>query len=214
MSTAIVIRPGETEFDQQARIQGALDLPLSEAGRRQVSDLIARLAEANLEVVYASPTEPALSTARQIGEALDVPVKELDGLANVKHGLWEGMLLEDVKRKHPRVYKQWREAPAAICPPEGETCEEAHDRVRRALKRPSRKRGGAFAVVAPEPVATMVCAVLRGEGPALPGPVCGCSEQRRVEVIEPVVRVNGFSLFHSARGTAPRHEDVPMPDRG
>ena len=33
----------------------------------------------------------ALTTARQLGTALDVPVKELDGLENLDHGLWEGM---------------------------------------------------------------------------------------------------------------------------
>lgn len=190
MSTAIVIRPGETDFDQQSRIQGGLDLPLTETGRRQVQEVIGRLGPMSIEIVYASPTEPALSTARQIAETLDVPMKELEGLENLSHGLWEGMLLEDVRRKHPRVYKQWREAPQAVCPPEGETCSEAYERVRRALKRPSRRRG-AFAVVAPEPLATLISSVLRGDEPCLPGPICGCTDQQRVEVINPVTPVNG-----------------------
>jgi probable phosphoglycerate mutase len=190
MSTAILIRPGETDFDQQARIQGGLDLPLSENGRRQVKELIGRLSEMSIDIVYASPTEPAVSTAREIAASLDVPLKELEGLENLSHGLWEGMLLDDVRRKHPRVFKQWRDAPAAVCPPEGETCAEAYERVRKVLKRPSRRRQ-TFAVVAPEPVATLISSVLRGQDPCLPGPVCGCSEQQRVEVIDAVIPVNG-----------------------
>lgn len=190
MSTAILIRPGETDFDQQARIQGGLDLPLSENGRRQVKELIVRLSEMSIDIVYASPTEPAVSTAREIAASLDVPLKELEGLENLSHGLWEGMLLDDVRRKHPRVFKQWRDAPAAVCPPEGETCAEAYERVRKVLKRPSRRRQ-TFAVVAPEPVATLIASVLRGQDPCLPGPVCGCSEQQRVEVIDAVIPVNG-----------------------
>lgn len=185
MSTAILIRPGETDFDQQARIQGGLDLPLSDTGRQQVRELIGRLSEHSIDVVFASPTEPALSTAREIAASLDVPLKELDGLENLSHGLWEGMLIDDVRRKHPRVFKQWREAPAAVCPPEGETCTDAHERVQKVLKRPSRRRRP-FAIVAPEPLATLIGSVLRGEDPCLPGPVCGCSDQRRVEVIEVV----------------------------
>lgn len=192
MSTAILIRPGETDFDQQARIQGGLDLPLSETGRRQVRELIGRLSELSIETVYASPTEPALSTAREVAASLDVPLKELEGLENLSHGLWEGMLLEDVRRKHPRVFKQWREAPAAVCPPEGETCAQANERIRKALKRPSRSRR-TFAIVAPEPLATLISSVLRGQDPCLPGPVCGCTEQQRIEIIESVTPVNGRS---------------------
>lgn len=190
MSTAILIRPGETDFDQQARIQGGLDLPLSENGRRQVRELIGRLADMSIDIVYASPTEPALSTAREVAASLDVPLKELDGLANLSQGLWEGMLLDDVRRKHPRVFKQWRDAPAAVCPPEGETCTEAYERVRKVLKKPSRRRD-TFAIVAPEPVATLIASVLRGLDPCLPGPVCGCTEQQRIEVIDAVTPVNG-----------------------
>jgi probable phosphoglycerate mutase len=199
MSIAIVIRPGETDFDQQSRIQGALGLPLTTTGQHQVEETISRLEGTPLDVVYASPTEPALSTARQLGAALDVPVKELEGLENIDHGLWEGMLLEDVRRKHPRVYKQWREQPEAVCPPEGETCGEAYDRVRRALKRPSRRRHS-FAVVAPEPLATIVSSVLRGQEPSLPGPMCGCASERRVEVIDSVVEVSTRSpaMVHGA----------------
>lgn len=199
MSIAIVVRPGETDFDQQSRIQGALGLPLTSAGQVQVNETINRLAGMPLDVVYASPTEPALSTARQLGAALDVPVKELEGLENLSHGLWEGMLLDDVRRKHPRVYKQWRDQPEAICPPEGETCGEAYERVRRALKRPSKRRQS-FVVVAPEPLATMVASVLRGGEPSLPGPMCGCTAERRVEVIDDVVEVNG-----RAPATVPSH---------
>lgn len=202
MSIAIVIRPGETDFDQQSRIQGALGLPLTSAGQQQVDETISRLAGTPLEVVYASPTEPALSTARQLGAALDVPVKELEGLENLNHGLWEGMLLDDVRRKHPRVYKQWREQPEAVCPPEGETCAEAYERVRKALKRPAKRRHS-FAVVAPEPLATMVASVLRGGEPLLPGPMCGCKAERRVEVIDTAAPVNGHAPAATVHGAAP-----------
>lgn len=202
MSTAVLIRPGETDFDQQARIQGGLDLPLSETGRRQVRELIGRLSELSIETVYASPTEPALSTAREIAASLDVPLKELEGLENLSHGLWEGMLLEDVRRKHPRVYKQWRDAPIAVCPPEGESCPEANERIRKVLKRPSRSRRP-FAIVAPEPLATLIGSVLRGQDPCLPGPVCGCSDQQRIEVIDAVTPVNGRTWSVLGSGDRP-----------
>jgi probable phosphoglycerate mutase len=192
MSTVFVIRPGETEFDQQARIQGDLDLPLSDRGRQQVSDVIERLRGKEIGTIYASTTEPARSTARAIGESLGAPVKELDELGNLNQGLWQGLLLEEIKRKQPRVYKQWRDAPGSVCAPQGETCDEAHERVRKALRRPMKKRAP-FAVVASEPLATLICCVLRGTGAQLPGPVCGCDDARRVEVIDDIASVNGHS---------------------
>lgn len=192
MSTVYVVRPGETEFDQQARIQGDLDLPMSERGRQQVSEIVERLRGREIGTVYTSATEPALTTARAIGETLGAPVKELAGLDNLNQGLWQGLLLEDIRRKQPRVYKQWREAPESVCAPQGETCDEAHERVRKALKRPMKKRGP-FTVVACEPLATLICCVLRGTVAHLPGPVCGCDDGRRVEVVESGSGVNGHA---------------------
>ena len=32
--------------------------------------------------------------------------------------------LEEIRRKFPKVYKQWHESPEKICPPEGETLTE------------------------------------------------------------------------------------------
>ena len=42
------------------------------------------------------------------------------------------MLVSDVKRKQPRVYKRWQEQPESVCPPEGEMLGEADERVRAA----------------------------------------------------------------------------------
>ncbi len=203
MSTVFVIRPGETDFDQQARIQGDLDLPMSDRGRQQVVAVIERLRGQEIGTIYSSTTEPARTAARAIGESLGAPVKELEGLGNLNQGLWQGLLLEDIRRKQPRVYKQWRDAPETVCAPQGETCDEAHERVRKALRRPMKKRAP-FAVVASEPLATLVCCVLRGTGALLPGPVCGCDDARRVEVIDHVAAVNGHStppLEPAANGT-------------
>lgn len=202
MSTVYVVRPGETDFDQQARIQGDLDLPMSDRGRQQVAEIIDKLRGREIGTVYSSATEPALTTARTIGESLGVPVKELAGLDNLNQGLWQGMLLEDIRRKQPRVYKQWREAPESVCAPQGETCDEAHDRVRKALRRPMKKRAP-FTVVACEPLATLVCSVLRGTTAHLPGPVCGCAEGRRIEVVESGAGQNG----HSASALSPAVAD-------
>lgn len=165
-----VARPGETEFDGPSRIQGSLDLPLTDRGQQQVAQLAEALRGETIDVIYASPTEPAATTAAQLGEAMGVPVKVVDGLANLHLGLWQGLLADDIRRKQPRVFKQWEDHPETICAPEGEECEEALDRVTESLRKPL-KRDEAFLIVAPEPIATLVVSVLRNEPAKLAGPI-------------------------------------------
>ena len=205
MATAVVVRPGETDFDEQERIQGALDLPLNERGQSQLIETIAQLDKSGVEVIYASPTEPASTVARELGAALDVPVRNLEGLRSLNQGLWEGMRLDDVKRKHPRVFKQWRTAPESVCPPEGETCEEAFERVRAVLRKPM-KRKASFAIVVGEPLATIVSSFLRTGEATMTGPTGGCDVDRQVEFVD-TVQTNG-ALKQRARVSVP-DEDGP-----
>jgi phosphoserine phosphatase len=102
-----------------------------------------------------------LQTATAISEALGSKLKKLDTLSNIDHGLWQGMLIEDVKRKQPKVYRQWQEQPEIICPPEGEMLSEARERVQVALAKILKKhKQGVIALVVPEPLAKVVQAYL------------------------------------------------------
>ena len=40
----VLIRPGSTDYDVQARIQGSLDIPLNERGRMELAAALAPLA--------------------------------------------------------------------------------------------------------------------------------------------------------------------------
>ncbi|MCA9089628.1 MAG: histidine phosphatase family protein [Planctomycetaceae bacterium] len=177
-----VIRPGETEFDAQSRIAGRLSLPLTAQGRLQVGQMIQQLKGTDLDVIYTSGTEPALATATALADALDTDVKVVEDLVNMDLGLWQGLLLDEIRTRQPRVFKQWHDSPDAVCPPQGETCEEAYARVAAALRKPLR-RGRSFAVVCPEPLATIVSCVIRNCDHRSPGPMCGCAVTKRVEEI-------------------------------
>jgi len=181
MST-YVIRPGDTDYDHQDRVQGSLDLPLNARGSAQVDLMADELRAVELDVIYASPTEPALTTARRLGEELDVPVKVLDRMQNLDMGLWQGLSYGEIRQKQPRVYRQWEDAPESVCPPLGEPLAEAHERVARALRKPLR-RGGTYAVIASEPLATLVGSVLRGERPQLSCPHAYFDHHSRIERI-------------------------------
>jgi len=163
MFKILLIRPGVTEYDQQGRIQGTLDIPLCDDGQRQVETLVEELRTQPITAIYSSPSQAAEQTADEIGDALDVKVKTLDGLRNLDHGLWQGMLVADVKAKQPKVYRQWQEQPATVRPPRGESVGDAKGRLQAAVAKlvKKHKSDGLVALVLPEPLASLLCHVLR-----------------------------------------------------
>ncbi len=73
------------------------------------------------------------------------------------------MLVEEVRHKQPKVYKQWQEHPESVQPPEGEVISEAADRVKEALEKLVRKhRTETVVLVVPEPLASLVHSVAEG----------------------------------------------------
>jgi len=169
MSTIVLIRPGCTAYDAESRLQGTLDLPLNKRGEEQVKQLLAEIQSLNIEIVFASPCEPARGLAEEIGQELGVPMKEVEDLSNFSFGLWQGLCIEDLKRKHPRVYKQWHESPHSVRPPEGETLSEAETRVHTALERPI-KREIPCAIVVPDPLFSLIASILEGTPFEMPTP--------------------------------------------
>src|SRR5215475_11663880 len=133
MVQIVLIRPGSTEYDEQGRIQGTLDIPLSAQGSREVQQIVQDVRTLGINTIYSGPCQSAWQTAEAISAALGAKLKKLDPLKNIDHGLWQGMLIEDVKRKQPKVYRQWQDQPEIICPPEGEMLSEAQERVQAML---------------------------------------------------------------------------------
>ncbi len=158
----LLVRPGATDFDDQGRIKGSLDMPMSEQGRGQARSLADELSELPIRTIFSAPCQSALQTAALIARGRDVKVKALDALRNVDHGLWHGKLIEEVRKNQPRAYRLGQDAPDAFCAPRGEPIHEARSRVLKSLKKILRKGGeDVVAVVVPEPLATVVESLLR-----------------------------------------------------
>ena len=161
MVRIVLIHPGSTDYDEQGRIQGTLDIPLNEQGTQEVKRMIEDLRSLEIAAIYCGPCQAANETATALSEALGAKLKELDTLQNLNQGLWQGMLVEDVKRKQPKVYRGWQEQPSTVCPPEGETLADAQERVQAAIAKILKKhKQGTLAIVAPEPLASVIHAYL------------------------------------------------------
>ncbi|MFH5802607.1 histidine phosphatase family protein [Alienimonas sp. DA493] len=170
MTEVAVIRPGCTDYDAQSRIAGRLDLPLNAAGEAQNAELVDALRGLHLSYLLRGAGGNVAATAEQLGERLDLPVKVTEDLCNLDQGLWEGLTVDDVRRRYPKLARKWHDEPESVCPPDGESVGEALERVRRALAKPL-KKGRAFGIVAADPLATLIESVVLGEVVEFDGPL-------------------------------------------
>lgn len=165
-SQVLLIRPGATLYDEQNRVQGVLDIPLSDQGRVDVDRLAGRLAarerQAPLSALYCGPGESVVRTAEVVGKALGLRPKRIDEFRNLDQGLWQGLQIEEIRRRNTRLFRQWIDDPRTIRPPRGETVEEALDRVRAAFRPLIRRhQHEAFGLIAGEPIGRLIAAYLK-----------------------------------------------------
>jgi probable phosphoglycerate mutase len=162
MPQLLLILPGSTELDEQGRIKGRLDVPLSTVGVEQVARMIGDLAGFAIRAIYCAPMACCDQTALALASSRRLKVHQLRGLTNLDHGLWHGKTIEEVRQTQPRVYRQWQENPETVCPPEGESLAALRRRARSALVKVLKKhKDGVIALIAPEPLAS-VCRSLTG----------------------------------------------------
>ena len=161
MVRILLIRSAATDFDEQGRIKGTLDLPLSDVGTAQAARLINEVQAVEFDYLYSSTCRCAVETATQLGASRKLKVRQLADFQNVDHGLWHGKLVDELKHTQPRLYRQLQEHPETVCPPEGEPVGMAQARAKVAVDRLLRKhRSGTLALVLPEPLYSLVKHVL------------------------------------------------------
>jgi broad specificity phosphatase PhoE len=157
MLEIVLIQSGCTDYDLQRRIQGNLDVPLNEQGVAEVARVSEEVRGLGIETIYASCCEPAMQAGKMIAGALGVKFRKLDRMGNLNQGLWQGMLIEEVRLKQPKVYRQWQEHPENVCPPEGEMLSAAFERIEATVtKLCKRHKEGVIGLVAPQPLACLV----------------------------------------------------------
>ncbi|MCA9124108.1 MAG: histidine phosphatase family protein [Planctomycetaceae bacterium] len=162
MLKIFLIRPGVTDFDEQGRIKGTLDIPLNENGTVQVAQTIDDLATEEIDAIYFSPCQCCEQTTQLLTKTRDLKAKSLKGLTNLNHGLWHGKRIEEVKQQQPKVYRQWQEHPETVCPPEGERLSEVTSRVQTTLAKLMKKhKDGVIAIVVPEPLTSVILSLLK-----------------------------------------------------
>ncbi|GAC1428575.1 MAG: alpha-ribazole phosphatase [Thermoanaerobaculia bacterium] len=128
----ILVRHGETLHNVAGIAQGWGDSELSERGQSQVARVAERLKRSNVDAIFSSPLQRALSTAAKIGEATALPVRIVDALREMNYGEWEGQSFLDIRKRDEPSYRRWIAEEEFPCPG-GESHSEVLARIQQAL---------------------------------------------------------------------------------
>jgi broad specificity phosphatase PhoE len=127
VTTFLLVRHGETDWNFERRVQGHADRPLNETGRAQARALADELEGEPIDAVYSSDLVRAHETARIVADRIGLPVTALPDLREKHFGTWEGMTDREILDRFPDARTgHWGDA---------ETTEEVSRRVLEALRR-------------------------------------------------------------------------------
>ena len=101
----LLVRHGETVSNAEGRLQGHLDVPLSEQGRRESELLAERLAQHSIDALYTSTLSRARETAAIVAERLGLPAIERAGLMERDLGDLAGLTLEEIRTRYPEYVR-------------------------------------------------------------------------------------------------------------
>jgi probable phosphoglycerate mutase len=144
-----LLRHGKTVWNQEKRIQGSGNSPLTPDG------IAACKAWAEFflsppptwDRLIVSPLQRAIDSAEIINEWLHLPMQIEDELREQNWGSWEGLTIDEIKSADPeelekRIQNGWN-----FNPPEGESRQEVLQRTRGCLEKCAKKYLGQHLLV-------------------------------------------------------------------
>jgi broad specificity phosphatase PhoE len=131
VTTILLARHGETDWNREGRWQGWADPPLNDTGRSQARALAEQLREIPFDAVYSSDLRRAHETAEIVGAPHGVPIVIDSDLREIDIGSWSGLTRAEIDERFPNSER-----------PDGETREQHSARVLAAVERIARANLG------------------------------------------------------------------------
>jgi alpha-ribazole phosphatase len=130
----LLIRHGETDWNNERRLQGHTDTPLNQHGIEQAEKLAERLdSEGKIEALYSSPLARASLTAEIVAQRVGLSPVFDDRLMEKHLGKLEGMSFDEIQQQHPDIAQRWLESKEHFLLPGEESAQELQARVHSFL---------------------------------------------------------------------------------
>jgi len=127
----LLIRHGETDYNREHRLQGALPVPLNANGILQAEALGSYLKRHEIETIFSSPMIRARQTADIIANALHVTVQEEPRIQEIMFGKFEGLLPSEIDSTYPEENRMWKSGDMSYTAPDGESRRSVQKRMER-----------------------------------------------------------------------------------
>jgi broad specificity phosphatase PhoE len=180
VTTILLARHGESDWNHERRWQGHADRPLTERGEEQARALAERLEDIHLDAVYSSDLERTRATAQIVAAPRCLELRQLPALREVDVGSWSGLTRDEAEQRYPEDFARWLRGGAGWL--DGETYEEMSDRVLRAIAQ----------IVAEHPEGRILIVSHGGPIRAVHAAALGMDvhEYRRLRPVEPNARLS------------------------
>jgi probable phosphoglycerate mutase len=163
-----LLRHGETQWSLDGRLQGQLDSPLTESGRRQARQLGALLLAhldglPNAPICQVSPLGRAQETANlvraQLGNVNMPPQITEPRLCEIGFGDWEGLTFDEIEADWADLIDQYDDLGWLFDAPNGEGYERALARIQSWLG----DQSGSVIAISHGLTAQLICCAFLGE---------------------------------------------------
>ena len=142
-----LIRHAQTVWNQEKRIQGQSDSPLSKQGQRQAAAWGHDLKQISWSRILASDSGRALATAEMINASLKVPLTIDSRLKEQDWGQWEGKTARQIEAEAPQMLDEKIKDGWDFCPPGGESRYRVLTRCQAALQEAAERYAGQILLV-------------------------------------------------------------------
>ena len=106
-----LIRHGQTDWNEERRVQGQSDSRLTQLGEEQAIELGQRIQMVEFNMVFCSSSLRTRQTAANLFTDSRVEIEYLDNLREIFLGPWEGSLYDEIEQREPDSFRHFWEEP-------------------------------------------------------------------------------------------------------
>jgi broad specificity phosphatase PhoE len=161
VTTIMLIRHGDTDWNVKEIFRGHVDVELNETGIKQAQLLAKYLEDIPMEAIYSSPLKRALKTAEIIAGFHHIDIIASRQLIDFDYGEWQGLSHDAVKDKYKALYKDWLNKPHLVSIPKGESLDDIRIRAMKLVNGVIARYQGNVALVSHRIInKVIICALL------------------------------------------------------
>ena len=157
----VLIRHGQTYWNQKKKMQGQVNIPLNEMGKQQAKALAKQLEKYDFDYCFSSPLIRAVETAETVLGDRNIPVAKHELFTEQGYGICEGQWQRLIYRIPFCKMYHYESSPERYVPPVGgESMEDMMKRAGRALNEVLSPAAEKYHTVLVGGHASIICAIL------------------------------------------------------